>query len=420
LTEQQLLDELRRVPEIRLPELDDLRNQEIEYAKARGAGSGRLRLRDRSRELRIAESCGLLLQEGSAAGLPIRTTGCVLNIRAAETLGRGAVDLRWPTKLAATSGQATFMTAALRRDADGEVSILDKQSGKTVTTFAGLPRSSLRSANDLRNLFEVTWPNEKVPSTFDVVPVLAQVLQVEGPEYRRLLVEELARIPGRKAGAALARRALYDPSPEIRQAAIASLKDRPSPEFQDIVLDGLRYPWAPVADHAADILIATHDVQAVPRLVEMQHLPDPAAPYLNEKKQQVEIRELVGINHMRSCCLCHAPSYSSSDWVPGRVMVPGVEIPAEYYGSSTGAFVRADITYLRQDFSTMERVDNAKPWPELQRFDYLVRTRVATPEEFTALQAQPADADYPQRRATLRALKRLSGRGSSSSAQSER
>jgi hypothetical protein len=259
-------------------------------------------------------------------------------------------------------------------------------------------------------LFEVTWPGQKVEATFDVVPVITQVLQVENEEYRLLLVEELARIPGRAASVALARRALYDTSATIRRAASASLQQRPAAEYRGILLNGFRYAWAPVADHAAEALIETNDVSAVPGLVDMLDQGDPSRPYVEEKTHKHEVRELVRINHLRNCCLCHAPSYSPSDWVRGRVMEPGVAIPLEYYGTPNGTFVRADITYLRPEFSAMLRVEDAKPWPDLQRFDFIVRTRPATAEEVARSEQQPVSTNYPQRVALLYALRRLSGR----------
>jgi hypothetical protein len=42
------------------------------------------------------------------------------------------------------------------------------------------------------------------------------------------------------------------------------------------------------------------------------------------------------------------------------------------------------VTYLRQDFSVMMTVPDAHPWPELQRFDFLVRERKLTADEVEA------------------------------------
>ena len=64
----------------------------------------------------------------------------------------------------------------------------------------------------------------------------------------------------------------------------------------------------------------------------------------------------------------------------GRARQPSWEfpIPRHYYqaeDTSTRAFVRADVVYLRQDFSVIQPVDNNGPWPKDQRFDYLVQNK---------------------------------------------
>ena len=59
---------------------------------------------------------------------------------------------------------------------------------------------------------------------------------------------------------------------------------------------------------------------------------------------------------------------------------------------------------MQQDFSVLQPVANAAPWPEQQRFDYFVRTREATPQEVAA--AKHAPAHYPQREAASYALRR--------------
>src|SRR5262249_7971657 len=107
----------------------------------------------------------------------------------------------------------------------------------------------------------------------------------------------------------------------------------------------------------------------------------------------------------------------STGLVPGLVPVQGTPLPpsfsALYYaGAGGGTFVRADVTYLRQDFSLMLRVPDAAAyrWPEMQRYDFLVRTRPATEIEihrFQAGQASPALSEHHQ--AVLFALRRLTG-----------
>jgi hypothetical protein len=124
------------------------------------------------------------------------------------------------------------------------------------------------------------------------------------------------------------------------------------------------------------------------------------------------VAEVVRINHLRNCLLCHAPSSSRKDPLRAVVPTPGQALPLVYYGSSKGDFVRADITYLRQDFSLIQRVAKPDKWPEWQRFDYLVRTREPTAEELAAQKGkarQAASASYPQRQAVLFALRELTG-----------
>ena len=80
--------------------------------------------------------------------------------------------------------------------------------------------------------------------------------------------------------------------------------------------------------------------------------------------------------------------------------------------------VRADITYLRQDFSVMLDVPSADPWPTTQRFDYLVRTRVLPPHVQSELECvPPTPGESPQRDALLYALRRLTGKDAGDDAQ---
>ena len=96
----------------------------------------------------------------------------------------------------------------------------------------------------------------------------------------------------------------------------------------------------------------------------------------------------------------------------GFVPVSGRPIPVAYYHSSKGNFVRAEITYLKQDFSLMHPVTNHGVWPSLQRFDYLVRKRKLSPAEVEESKAtKQASASYPQRDAVAWALTKLAAAG---------
>ncbi len=74
-------------------------------------------------------------------------------------------------------------------------------------------------------------------------------------------------------------------------------------------------------------------------------------------------------------------------------------------------FVRADVTYLKQDFSIAQEVIKADPWPKLQRFDFFVRTREATLAEIALANTPKAieerNQESPQRWAVLNALQGL-------------
>jgi hypothetical protein len=85
-----------------------------------------------------------------------------------------------------------------------------------------------------------------------------------------------------------------------------------------------------------------------------------------------------------------------------------------YQTTSPDLSVRIDVTYLRPDLSVMQAVADANPWPEMQRFDFLVRTRTLTADEATAAREKLATRDpgspSPYQRATLAALRELTGR----------
>jgi hypothetical protein len=250
--------------------------------------------------------------------------------------------------------------------------------------------------------------------TIECLPALWQMLQAEDEASRTVLVQYLSRLNQASASIPLAQRALYETSPEIRHLAVAELKKRPPEQYRQVLLDGFRYPWPPVAQHAAEALVELEDSEAGPALAKLLEQPDPAAPFLPaDPKQKPQVRELVRVNHLKNCLMCHAPSFADRDTVPGRVPVAGKKLELVYYSGprrSEDIFVRADITYIRQDFSACQKVENPGAWPEVQRFDYLVRTREATAEEIAAQQKKPANASYPQRDAVLWAIEGLAAK----------
>ena len=230
----------------------------------------------------------------------------------------------------------------------------------------------------------------------EAIPTLVQMLQVENQPVRLVLVEALAGIDGQQATHALVARALYDLSPAVRQAAVKALQDRPVAEYRAALLAGLRYPWPAVADHAAEALATLNVQSAVPELMDMLVKPGP------EKAQAKTalVQEVVRINHQRNCMLCHAPSFSPGD--PVRGAVPGKNSGNSY--SQGEIFVRADVTYLQQDFSVMQPATQAGAGPAFQRFDYVIRSRKPTPREV------PLPQSLQQRAAILFALQELTSK----------
>jgi HEAT repeat protein len=208
-----------------------------------------------------------------------------------------------------------------------------------------------------------------------------------------------------------------DLSPEVREAAARALKDRPPQDYQDFLLEGLQYPWPPVADHAAEALAMLQCRDSIPKLAQLLQRPEPDAPSTVKVGKRVYrvAGELVRVNHLGNCLLCHAPSSTKADLVRGAVPTPGQPLPAPvtmpqgYEGG--GTFIRADITYLRQHFSVMHAVPNPGAWPTYQRYDYLVRLRPLGPNEVTLrTQSQTERRTFPQREAILFALRELTGR----------
>jgi hypothetical protein len=86
-----------------------------------------------------------------------------------------------------------------------------------------------------------------------------------------------------------------------------------------------------------------------------------------------------------------------------------------YYQERDTFLVRADITYLKQDFSALQPVRDHGAWPEMQRYDYLIRRRELSVAEAQDLAKKPATG-YPQRESVIFALRELSGMDAGTSA----
>jgi hypothetical protein len=240
----------------------------------------------------------------------------------------------------------------------------------------------------------------------DKIPALMQMLMPEDASWRQTLIRMLRKIDGPEASVALANRAVFDSNLAVRTAAVDALRSRSSEEYADKLVAAFRHPWAPAANHAAQAIVALNLTGLTSQLQEMLDQPDPSAPTKRKIgiREQTVVPELVRVNHLKNCLLCHQVSTAKEDSVRGRVPDWDTPLPQSYYQVETGSFARADMVYLRQDFSAMMPVENHGPWPQDQRFDFLVRQRPATAEEIANY--RPA-ATYPQREAVRFALDRL-------------
>jgi len=258
--------------------------------------------------------------------------------------------------------------------------------------------------------------------TLTRIAALMQVLAPESPGMRIGLVRYLGSVSHVEATRALAKLAIFSVEDTVRERAIDALKVRRERDYTDILLGGLRYPWPEVASRAVDALIKLERTDLVPRLVDLLDEPDPRAPMVREEnnKRVQEVRELVRINHHRNCLLCHAPANTGNvaqDTLTAAVPIPQDPLPSPsqgYQNSVPDILVRLDVTYLRQDFSMLQAVADANPWPEMQRFDFLVRSRTLTDKEAEAyrekLTIKEPGVLSPYHRAALAALRELTGR----------
>ncbi len=268
-----------------------------------------------------------------------------------------------------------------------------------------------------------TWSGRAQREAF-VLARIAALTQILMPmtEMHAGLAKYLAAISDVEATRALARLAIFSSEEDARRAALDALKVRRERDYTAILVSGLRYPWPAVARRAAEAVAKLERNDLLPQLIGLLEEDDPRTPVMRtiKEKDVPVVRELVRVNHHRSCLLCHAPGNTgkvSSEAVTAEVPVPGQPLnpPSGGYNTSQpDILVRVDVTYLRQDFSAFQAVSDANPWPEMQRFDFLVRSRVLSDEEAAAYRAklkprEPGEFS-PYQRAALAALRDLTGR----------
>ena len=276
-----------------------------------------------------------------------------------------------------------------------------------------------------QNLLRDVPAGVKADAQEDARARIAALMQVMGPERQAVqtgLVEHLAGIAHPEATRALLRLAVFSFDQDIRRPALAALEGRAKADCTDVLLAGLRYPWPAIARNAGDAIVQLRRSDLVPQLVAILDEPDPRAPIdieVNGKKTRA-VRELVRLNHHRNCLLCHAPANTpdvTSEIVTGAVPIPGQPLSPQAQGydpqTSPDLLVRVDVTYLRQDFSLLQPVKFTAPWPQQQRFDFLVRTRAITADEaqlYRQWRRQRGPGFLaPHQQATLAALRGLTG-----------
>jgi hypothetical protein len=213
---------------------------------------------------------------------------------------------------------------------------------------------------------------------------------------------------------------------------VEALQVRRERDYTDMLEDGLHYPWPAVAAHAAEAVAKLRRNDLAPKLVAMLDDPDPRSPVKEEidNKPSLVVREMVRINHHRNCMMCHSPG--NSEGASTEALKAPVPLPSDPLGTPINGYqssfpellARIDVTYLRQDFSMMQPVEDAAPWPEMQRFDFLVRTRVVTDEEAAAFK-EALDKHEPgspsaYQRAALSALRELTGKDAAPTAEAWR
>jgi len=251
--------------------------------------------------------------------------------------------------------------------------------------------------------------------TAQKLKTIDQILQIDHPRLRLEFINALRKSDSAAAIELIANKAKFDLEPEIRVAATDALADIEPEKYRKHLLEGLKYPWHVVAEHSAEALVRLDDQDVVPELIEMLDLPHPQFPV--SVNGQLEQRSLVGINHMRNCLMCHAPSLSSMDSSRAEIPHTSRPLPATYYGRLTGGVgedpvpftARADVTYLEQDFSVVQRVENSGPWPRDQRFDYVVQNKKLTEVEAAKAVERISQTPNRNRNAIIFALRKLTG-----------
>lgn len=348
-------------------------------------------------------------------GLPfLKGTACRLDAEAAEALALASRGIRQ---------SLSTIEKSLGKSA------LDNQIPPS-TALWQVASFQLGSSIPARSRYSPGYLDER--TQLAILPAMLQITAVEAPAHRLATVGQLSWSRSEVATAALVRLAIFDPDVTVRQTALDVLENSEaghrrealeSSACRDTILGAFRYPWPEIAFRAADLVIRLRCANLAPALVDFLDERDPAAPFEKnlDGRQVPHVRELARINHHRNCLLCHA-AHGSERLARNEPfgLVPSADEPLPpasslaYYSAARGStVVLASVTYLRQDFSLMQEIENPGQWPKQQRFDFLVRTREVTPEEaakrYALLEERPAGEPCPNHQAALQALRDLTG-----------
>jgi hypothetical protein len=304
--------------------------------------------------------------------------------------------------------------------------IRDIQRGEIVAAD-GLSPGGFGDTRLMTEVAKVLGEQRSIPPAVQVA-ALWQMITAESAGNRLALVKYLHDSTSEvEATRALAKMAIFSEEDQIRSAALDALKTRGRQEYTEVLVNGLSYPWPAVAERASATIAKLGRADLVPQLQEVLNRPDPRVPQtrLVNGKPRTFVRELVRINHLHNCVLCHAPAAPSNpqdavaladrtpeDDCTAQVTIPGEAIRQYYRQTIPDLLVRFDVAYLRQDFSVNLPVEKAHPWPRMQRYDFVVRTREVNEQEARAWgELLPAEAASPYHRAALAAIAELSERG---------
>jgi hypothetical protein len=272
---------------------------------------------------------------------------------------------------------------------------------------------------------------KKVAMDDATVRACVQIFPEGDQTLREFLVEMLTGHEGEFASHALARLAVADPCAKVRDQAGKALANRPHKEFQSVLVQFLKYPWQSGSARAAHLLVELKIKDAVPDIRQLLEEPDINLPrtVVIDRHPQQAVPQLARINHLKGCMICHSPvnpvtvnglprsGTFGRDFPVGSVpspdgIVPPPFSPAYYYQQrSSDLMVRADITFLRQDFSVVQQVPKYGAWPTEQRFDFVARWLPVEEHQADQLcRTYQQNGISPQRQAALYVLEQLSGK----------